>query len=629
MTSPQDNDLADDKKIRTYVMLRDLLDLDRPIVNSKMVDFLQQDGVIDVLLNFISRLHIIISPEGDAVVDSNDNDVEVVLNRRSWQAVDILSRPTSTAFSDSLEKHLPHILVILFRESFAPENNRCNYFHFMKLMENLLTNHRARVFEILQNNNIILDCVVPALSRHPMITHLLLYLIEMSQPLTSSNGNNFIIKRKFQAHLAQHELLQVVLRRVYIVPQPSNDYECDIYAEFFMRAVSELCVQEKGRQVQFERNRRAAKERVRYLGKEYIEQEKIEKRNSGQIDLVELDCVGAILESLVTKTNADFENMLNLLVEWENSQRVARICCARIILYILQRINPTNPENAVVHQSESKETWMVSDDDDEEDPCFTDKNLITMVKVYKHIMNLLFVNLDKLSQIICRDSQVVDTPSQAYSAYIITHGFSTLRMDVVNIFHKTIVYMYDTCHSSQPTILSTIIQSSNVLGVLIDWFFEYKYNNMYHNLFTQVMVDLIRNGETAVLKNLLETHDLLTRIMDVYQDPSGTDNRAHMLHLCNLLRLMYVTLQPESYLYQYLKNNDKWIRFLTVVSRDTLRMINKQDQSDIDIGSQFAADAFGFEETDRYNKPFSPVVMNDDDNKSSQNDSFDVFEYKE
>lgn len=153
------------------------------------------------------------STDGEMIDEKEDN--EAILNRRSWQTIDLLSKPTSSAFSESIEKHLPRMLEILFIDSFAPDNTQCNYFHFMKLMENLLTNHRARIFEVLRRKNLVFNCLVPALSRHPMIVHLLLYLIEMSQPLTSSNGNNFVIKRRFQAHLAENELLQVILRHIY------------------------------------------------------------------------------------------------------------------------------------------------------------------------------------------------------------------------------------------------------------------------------------------------------------------------------------------------------------------------------------------------------------------------------
>jgi hypothetical protein len=35
-----------EKKIRAYSMLKELLDLEKPIISSKMVDFLEQDGTI-------------------------------------------------------------------------------------------------------------------------------------------------------------------------------------------------------------------------------------------------------------------------------------------------------------------------------------------------------------------------------------------------------------------------------------------------------------------------------------------------------------------------------------------------------------------------------------------------------
>jgi hypothetical protein len=36
---------SQEKKIRAYSMLKQLLDLEKPIISNKMVDFLEQDGI--------------------------------------------------------------------------------------------------------------------------------------------------------------------------------------------------------------------------------------------------------------------------------------------------------------------------------------------------------------------------------------------------------------------------------------------------------------------------------------------------------------------------------------------------------------------------------------------------------
>jgi hypothetical protein len=670
---PLDLTRNQEKKIRAYVMLKELLDLERPIISNNMVDFLEQDGVMDLLLNFITRFHTIPTThvgveirneneslsavntvelhangsdthkmiDTDETTQEDDND-ETVLNRRSWQAIDLLSKPSSTAFGESIEKHLPHMLEILFTESFAPENTQCNYYHFMKLMENLLTNHRARIFEVLRRKNLVLTCVVPSLSRHPMIVHLLLYLIEMSQPLTSSNGNNFIIKRRFQAHLAQNELLQRVLRDIYTNALSGTEVEaqCEAACEFFTRAINELCVQEKGRKIQFERNRRNAREREKYLGKEYIEEEKRAKQNEKGTDdpeEEELDCVGDLLKTLITSDH-DYDQMLKVLLHWDETTYTSRQCCARILLYLIDRTHPENENNVIVHYTSPTAKW--EEEEEEEEILPVDPNLCTMQTIHEHIMDSMLNNVSVLCEIISKDYQNYSKNltnrhcAVRYSAYDVKFSFTTLRMDMIQILHKTIQYMYKKIADDQTTPFARLVKADDtILRVLFNWFFDYKFNNMYHNLFNELLCELITNGEQEVLECILEKNDFLTRMIRTYLSDEITDNRAHIMHVGNLLRLMFDTLDPRSYLYKYLKNHEEWRLFLPILRRDTLATIKKTDESEIEIGSEFAED-LGFVETDRFNRPLSPKnektsEENVDNTKNVAHEQEDVFEFKE
>jgi hypothetical protein len=548
-------------------------------------------GVFECLLNFITRLHeppieppiaVQITNEADGVSlqlidgetqntskNTEDHD-DIALNRRSWQAIDLLSKPSSTAFSDSIEKRLPELLERLFLDTFAPENTKCNYFHFMKLMENLLTNHRARIFEVLRRKNLVLSCLIPTLSRHPMIVHLLLYLIEMSQPLTSSNGNNFVIKRRFQAHLAQNELIPIILRHIYkTATLIDGEEQCEASCEFFNRFINELCVQEKGRQIQFERNRRNAREREKYLGKEYIEEEKRAKQSekgTDDPDEEELDCVGDLLKSLTT-SDSDFEQIFQVLLNWNQTTYTSRQCCARILVYLMDRTHPDN--NVVVHYTAPTTKWM--EDDEEEEAPEAPPNLVTMKVIHEHIMETMLTNLDTLCDIICADyrnykKQKNGTFGVKLSAYHVRFGFTTLRMDLVTILLKTIRYMYQKFADDQSTPFATIaLTENNVLVALIDWFFDYKFHNMYHNLFTELLSELITNGEREVLECILDTNDFLSRMIKAYLSEDITDNRAHIMHFGNLLRLMFDTLEPKSYLYRYLKSHSDWRTFVPIL----------------------------------------------------------------
>jgi hypothetical protein len=611
-------------------MLTSLLDLEKPIISSKMVDFLEHDGicyvllflncilgVYDILLNFITRLHDppneqtlpvqvkndtdgvtleLVDGETTNIENDTEMDEELTINRRSWKAIDLLSKPTSTAFAKSIENHLPYMLERIFIDSFAPENTRCNYFHIQKLMENLLTNHRARIFEVLRRKDLVMKCIIPVLYRHPVIVHMLLYLIEMSQPLTSSNGSNFVIKRRFQAHLAQEGFIHLIMQYIY----NSQDEQCEAACEFFTRFVNELCVQEKGRQVQFERNRRNEKERVAYLGKEYIEQEKQEKANerrrqqleNGGTDNLddeeELDCVGELLKSL-NAADDDLKKMFQVLLDWENTSFTSRQCCARVFLFLMERTHPEN--NEVVLYTEHKTKWMEEAEEEEEEEVPVPPNLVTMKVLHEHIMETMLENLGTICNIINSDyKHYKNSKTGIYgvklSAYNIGFGFTTLRLDLIRILYRTIRYMYEKYIDEMSTPFASVLQDKeNVLSSLIDWFFDYRFNNMYHNLFTELICELITNGEFEVLECILEKNDFLSRMIRTYMGDEITDNRAHIMHLANVLRLMLDTLDPKSYMYRYLKNHAEWKIFVPILKKQTLFMLRKEDESEIEIGS--------------------------------------------
>jgi hypothetical protein len=167
-----------------------------------------------------------------------------------------------------------------------------------------------------------------------------------------------------------------------------------------------------------------------------------------------------------------------------------------------------------------------------------------------------------------------------FSAFSVPHNFSVLRLNVIQIIY-TLVY-----HDSKIYDLYQF-QIVELFEILIHWFFEYRHNNIYHNVFYTFIALLFSDREDDIIKTILTDFNLIERMIDVYMDKTGDyDNKGHILDICNLIRLTSKCMSENSFLCSHLKSHQRWNSFQEIMIRDTLSEINSSKIFDIQIGSE-------------------------------------------
>lgn len=634
------------KYLRANSMFSQLLDLEHPVITNRMVAFLEQNGVYRVFLNFITRrthfpdsIVYDSSPEHsyadfDEVQNELDEQVthqiftaeeldpETIAMMRSFKAVELLSNPSCQQFRNSIESHLPELLEILFYDSFSNEAvMHCNFFHFMKLIENLLSTYRLQVFSILRKKNLI-EKMIPHIGKHPIIGNCILYLVEMSEPATSSSTSSLYKKLKLQIELARRNLLMRVLEMVYKPAESdtgiSVEDRCDAACELFVELVDELCYQEKGREAyvaDLSKQKRSPSPEV------LSENDSDNEDSSFSPRAILQRGVGDLLATLVTSANpATNDNyivdMLSAIDNYSNSY-TCRKCSIRILQFLVDR----------TYGRAKKSAFPEANLDVEEQAIIVG----SIRQIHEFLMQEISSQFPLLCRIVIKEHQLAKSEPIDLSAYTVRNGFSILRIYLVQLLLQVIRYSY-LCNNSESSVLLVHVEETkdsdmDIFKVLVDWFFEYRYNNMFHNIFTDLMAEIIYACEEAVLWCILSKHKFLSRAIQLYNDTKvSSDNRGHILHIFNLLRLTADTLERTSYLFRFLDSHQLWKEFQPTLISDTLREICKTDEREIQIGSEFAEE-LGFDEADLYQKADPNLdtqeMMNEDE------EDLDEFEYKE
>lgn len=127
---------------RNVFLLEQLLQIDRPIVTEKMIKFIEQDGVYETLINFITRC----DPDTPSSIEGGPL-------KRSFLTVLLITRP-SQALRESIHSNLPIILKLLLTKAFEP-GNKCNFYHLRHVVGRLLVSEGVRVLELIRNMKLL------------------------------------------------------------------------------------------------------------------------------------------------------------------------------------------------------------------------------------------------------------------------------------------------------------------------------------------------------------------------------------------------------------------------------------------------------------------------------------------
>lgn len=234
---------------------------------------------------------------------------------------------------------------------------------------------------------------------------------------------------------------------------------------------------------------------------------------------------------------------------------------------------------------------------------------VTMRDIHEYVMSDLKSRFETLCHAINREASVVsrddNDESISYSAYKVKRPFTVHRVNLVHVFYHVVRFDFFTVSQLSPSCVLQHIQQSNgsdVFTFIIDWFFDYPNNNIYHRVFTDIICEVIYYGEEEIWEILLRRKRLLTRMLKAYHDQEHADYKGHITHILNLLRLYADSVEHHSFLYRFLKSHNAWRSFEMELKMYTLRERNCADEREIKIGSEYAKE-LGFVAGDLYQKP--------------------------
>ena len=99
--------------------------------------------------------------------------------------------------------------------------------------------------------------------------------------------------------------------------------------------------------------------------------------------------------------------------------------------------------------------------------------------------------------------------------------------------------------------------------MLMNWFFEYRHNNLYHAAFSQLIFIALRSDDQKTLEILMKKLKFVANLLDHYQSESSqtTSNRGFILQCCNVIRLQAASQAPDAFLRSFLQSHTQWRQF--------------------------------------------------------------------
>eukprot|EP00761_Pharyngomonas_kirbyi_P010147 gb/GECH01010165.1/.p1 GENE.gb/GECH01010165.1/~~gb/GECH01010165.1/.p1 ORF type:complete len:529 (+),score=128.34 gb/GECH01010165.1/:1-1587(+) len=480
------------KYTRARMLLEKLLDLEQPEISSPMVTFMENEGILELLLSFVIQVDI-----------PKQNVADTVLFARAHKTVELITDTSKTTLTPLFLQDYDNLVSFIFR-AFEP-SARCNMFHFLRIFEFMYEMQPQRMLEIISKNNMISYLINNLHS--PPIREALYKLIDCPKcPMKAkARFHNFLKNEDMMVQIAHH-----------IFNDKSSDSLCFGSKETFVRLYHSL---------------------------------------SGD------SCGGSVLSTLASTDEPFIENIFLGMFNSKQSY-VSRLSCSEL-LYELFCLTSTANEQAKT-----------------EDKITEGSALLALLNFHKVILNVLREHFSLFNSYLMEEHQrKQEKASQKLqlSAFTVRAPFSVLRMSILELL--TIVLK-----SENEEFLPQI--SNEAWRVLVTWFFEYKFNNFYHNTFLSLFSQLLtyeygdqeddENGSDCnnnnnrkeqdnrvILLLFNERYKMLDKMLKTYcDDQRRADNRGHIFKLINILNEFRESF-PNSLLAQNLNSHLNFSSFIS------------------------------------------------------------------
>ncbi|ORX51138.1 hypothetical protein BCR36DRAFT_326225 [Piromyces finnis] len=108
--------------------------------------------------------------------------------------------------------------------------------------------------------------------------------------------------------------------------------------------------------------------------------------------------------------------------------------------------------------------------------------------------------------------------------------------------------------------------------LLVQWFFENKSNNIYHQLFLKFFDFALKSNYIPILNSLFMETNLIKRFIDNFNNTQFIDCKGYIILMCNHIRFTYDS-KPDCFLKSFLENNEEWEDFLPELKKATKKQI--------------------------------------------------------
>lgn len=176
---------------------------------------------------------------------------------------------------------------------------------------------------------------------------------------------------------------------------------------------------------------------------------------------------------------------------------------------------------------------------------------------------------DQLREMLINNELVgVVAPPVRFSSYTIPARFPTMRLAVLEL-------IYEVLRGAELDEIEDVLGTFDaaVWQQLTNWFFEYRFNNVYHTLFCKLFTVIIQLNHVPTLKNLLTKTKFLSRMIEHYNDEAPSGCHGYILLFCNILRLSADSQPLSEYLPSMLESHHLWQQFIEVLRSDTQAQI--------------------------------------------------------
>ncbi len=520
-------------------LLTKMLELEEPSITPKMVDFLLQDGVCELLVDFVVLC-------GGTESRPTHDDMGRNSLKLSYRATMLLSADEP---SDTLLVFVGKKVGLMARLLFGAfdDSSAASFYHIFRIFEFLLRNYPSEVFEgITSDGNLAsrMSLMLKYIGYPPVNDMLVMFICLTPVPRNSQVYISCAKHRwNFFEELGRY-LLLYKLSDVVVNPQAScrcdENVNEDDHSLAACQALHELM-------------------------------EKLSVEDTGEF----------LLQPFGHVAPGHTKSIVDLLHDCACGEKgevneTRRKNASKLLCFLLKRsvdsqlmcvMGPANGLSSV--------------------PTYVPNRLHPLRELS---LNMLKVKVDKCVQALFlfnsnTADQAMKLAPMKHSGYEVEKPFTILRSHLVELLVLLAEADADIAETVTP----------NLWKEMIKWVIDYAHNNIYHNLFYRLFFAVLRSNNEVTLKSIFVDAGFIDAFLDnfiPYEDAIlNVDNkvsnqgsrpdkksiqyinkvatRGIIMDCCNAVRLQAASQPPSGFLRSYLMESEKWNTFIPILRMST------------------------------------------------------------